>query len=330
MCAPVWATAQLESRFRLMPLRRADQLAVGTCSDRSCQGFDSSWTSLADVAIQDWQFPMDGPTRTRLWWRCAVHPLLIAVAWQTWRSGVTTDRRVCGCNSQVLTPTVPASSFDAPPDFEMQVASLQEQAHARGFFFINVRQHLQMNLTWLTQWRMTSAQIMLKMVRRVFVKVKDLWWVPKLARYRTHQSNARFQAEMSGTAAAFPAALQSLDGVSLVRRVHPSPLHHEISSTYRKAMRAVMDEANCGVSARQERGWKLFVLFRRLLLVKNARGGTLGKEKFAKRFDMFVDGEWAELFRSSRKCAEDMASLNRRRQRRGLTQILMRSGWRRP
>ena len=77
-----------------------------------------------------------------------------------------------------------------------------------------------------------------------------------------------------------------------------------------------MDEANCGVPARQERGWKLFVLLPRLLLFRHARGGNLGKEKFAKRYDMFVDGEWAELFRCSRKCAEDMASLNRRRQRR--------------
>ena len=80
-----------------------------------------------------------------------------------------------------------------------------------------------------------------------------------------------------------------------------------------------MDEASCGVPARQERGWKLIVLLPRLFLFKNAPGGTLGKEKFAKRFDMFVDGEWAELFRSSRKCAEDMASVKRRRQRRGHT-----------
>ena len=34
--APVWATAQLEPRLCLMPFRRAEQLAVGTCStDRS-------------------------------------------------------------------------------------------------------------------------------------------------------------------------------------------------------------------------------------------------------------------------------------------------------
>ena len=37
-----------------------------------------------------------------------------------------------------------------------------------------------------------------------------------------------------------------------------------------------MDEANCGVPARQERNWKLFVLHPRLLLFKNARGGTFG------------------------------------------------------
>ena len=233
MCAPVWATAP---RFRLMPLRRADQLAVGTCSDQSVKGQSStwtlmtsnllrvsvlqqtwwkvwsvifvipSWTSLLKVVIQDWQFPVDVPTWTtnqghmfsHVWSGCPVHPLLIAVAWQKWRSGVTTDRRGCGCNSQVLRPQqFQRAGWKRHHISRCRVASMQEQAHAWRILLLNVRVHLQMNLTWSTQWGMTSALIMLKMMRRVFVK--DLWRVPKLARCRTHQSNARFQAEMSGT-----------------------------------------------------------------------------------------------------------------------------------
>ena len=120
---------------------------------------------------------------------------------------------------------------------------------------------------------------------------------------------------------AFRAALQSWDRVSLVEEFSRRPCIMKsvpkfFKGPYRKAMRVAMDGANCGVPARQEGGWKLFVLLPRLLLFRHARGGNLGKEKFAKRYDMFVDGEWAELFRCSRKCAEDMGSLNRRRQRR--------------
>ena len=65
---------------------------------------------------------------------------------------------------------------------------------------------------------------------------------------------------------------------------------------YGKVTRAAMDEANCCVPAEKKRGWKLFLLLPRFFLFKNARGGTLGNEKFAKKFDMFVNGEWAELF----------------------------------
>ena len=126
---------------------------------------------------------------------------------------------------------------------------------------------------------------------------------------------------MSGTQLHFE-LLCSFWMESVGGRVHPSPLHHEISSQILQRTISQGHEGchgRSGVLARQERGWKLFVLLPRLLLFKNARGATLGKEKFAKRFDMFVDGEWAELFRTSRKCAEDMANVNRRRQRRGLT-----------
>ena len=82
-------------------------------------------------------------------------------------------------------------------------------------------------------------------------------------------------------------------------------------------MRIAKDEAKVWGCQRDKRGvGNTLFLLPRLLLFRHARGGTMGKEKFAKRYDMFVDGEWVELFRCSRKCAEDMASLNRRRQRR--------------
>ena len=88
--------------------------------------------------------------------------------------------------------TVPASRLDAPPHFEMQ-GCIRAGASAR----VEDPSSQRVGAFADTQWWMTSTQIKLKMMRKVFVK--DLWWVPKLGRCRTHQLNSRFQAEMSGT-----------------------------------------------------------------------------------------------------------------------------------
>ena len=47
----------------------------------------------------------------------------------------------------------------------------------------------------------------------------------------------------------------------------------------------------------------------------------MGKEKFAERYNMFLGCERAELFRCSRKSAEDMASAHRRRRRGARTDL---------
>ena len=47
----------------------------------------------------------------------------------------------------------------------------------------------------------------------------------------------------------------------------------------------------------------------------------MGKEKFAERYNMFLGCERAELFRRSRKSAEDMASAHRRRRRGACTDL---------
>ena len=107
-----------------------------------------------------------------------------------------------------------------------------------------------------------------------------------------------------------------LDSINLVEELSHRPC---ILKSVRKFFAGPFRKANtCSDSRsaiRQERGWKLFILLPRLLLFKNPRGGMLGKEKFAKRFNMFLDGAWSELLRLSRCSADDMVNSSRRRRR---------------
>ena len=81
-----------------------------------------------------------------------------------------------------------------------------------------------------------------------------------------------------------------------------------------------LDEATVGSSvedlARQERGWKLFLLLPRLLLHRPPGGGLLSKEKLSDRFKMFSRGEWLQLLAASRVCDEKAATTRNRRRRR--------------
>ena len=43
------------------------------------------------------------------------------------------------------------------------------------------------------------------------------------------------------------------------------------------------------------RGWKLFLLLPRMLLHKQPRGGLTSIEKLGARFQLFAQGQWAEL-----------------------------------
>ena len=67
---------------------------------------------------------------------------------------------------------------------------------------------------------------------------------------------------------------------------------------------------------RQIRGWKLLLLLPRLLSSKPLGGGTIGKDKLVKRFQMFANGQWQELFRFGVQCAEELGNARRRHRRR--------------
>ena len=101
------------------------------------------------------------------------------------------------------------------------------------------------------------------------------------------------------------AALVWLDEVDLVE-VFKQSLGHEVGpeifgGSFRIALRTALEEAvlggDTGDEVRQIRGWKLLLLLPRLLSSKPPRGGTVGKDKLVKRFQMFANGQWQELFR---------------------------------
>ena len=343
MCAPVWATAppfRSERQGTVIDVDTDDEQPLAAfCPPTDvveglerdlCEGFDSqldqSEGRCSGLAVSRGRSHVDNPSESHV---------LASVVGVPGSSGVDCGRvaevverrhdapkrlRLQFAGSQAT--TVPASRLDAPPHFEVQgcihagaSARVEDPSSQRAGAFADESHVVD---TVVDDVSTDHVEDDAQSVREGSVVGSEVGEVP----------DTPVECEIPGrdvrNTAAFRAALQSLDGVSLVEEFTRRPCIMKsvpkfFKGPYRKAMRAAMDEANCGVPARQERGWKLFVLLPRLLLFKNARGGTLGKEKFAKRFDMFVDGEWAELFRSSRKCAEDMANVNRRRQRRGHT-----------
>ena len=90
--------------------------------------------------------------------------------------------------------------------------------------------------------------------------------------------------------------------------------------SFRVALKLALEEISVGVDGhnviRQERGWKLFLLLPRMLLHRPPRSGIISKAKFAKRFETFAGGQWAQLIMDSEQCAELAATGLRRRQRR--------------
>ena len=66
----------------------------------------------------------------------------------------------------------------------------------------------------------------------------------------------------------------------------------------------------------QERGWKLFLLLPRMVLHRSPRGSLVGRDKLTARFDKFAAGQWHDLIVSSNRCAEEAATVWRRRARR--------------
>ena len=121
------------------------------------------------------------------------------------------------------------------------------------------------------------------------------------------------------------AALTWLDQVDLVEVFKPiasvmKSVPKFLAGAFRIALRTALQEAvvggDVGDEVRQIRGWKLLLLLPRLLLSKPPRGGSIGRDKLVKRFRMFADGQWQELFQFGVQCAGDLVNSRRRQRRR--------------
>ena len=121
------------------------------------------------------------------------------------------------------------------------------------------------------------------------------------------------------------AALTWLDQVDLVEVFKPrasvmKSVPKFLTGAFRIALRTALQEAvlggDVGDEVRQIRGWKLLLLLPRLLLSKPPRGGSIGRDKLVKRFQMFADGQWQELLQFGVQCAGDLVNSRRRQRRR--------------
>ena len=130
---------------------------------------------------------------------------------------------------------------------------------------------------------------------------------------------------MDPIAGAVRGAFRLLDGVVLAHHFARRPsamksVPRFLRGPFRTALRIALTEVSEGIDrgdvTRQERGWKLLLLFPRMLLHRPPRGGLISKEKLGKRLDMFARGEWIELLTASALCYEEASVASRRRQRR--------------
>ena len=81
-----------------------------------------------------------------------------------------------------------------------------------------------------------------------------------------------------------------------------------LTGPFRNALHIALAEETVGKRvqdlARQERGWKLFLLLPRLLLHRRPRCGVISRDKLQHRFAKFARGEWLELLQESKECDE--------------------------
>ena len=88
-----------------------------------------------------------------------------------------------------------------------------------------------------------------------------------------------------------------------------------VKGPFRNALQFALEEATATERCRQERGWTLFLLLPRMLLHRPPRGGLISKEKLGACFQLFAQGQWAELLAASATC-DEQAAMGRRRRRR--------------
>ena len=117
-------------------------------------------------------------------------------------------------------------------------------------------------------------------------------------------------------------AFVSLDQVDLADTLKRRPcvlknIPRFLKGAFRNALQIAIDAANSSDVSVAQRGWKLFMLLRRMVLRRPARGGLISKKNFAHRFDLFARGEWLQLLEMSEQCDEDSARARRRRRRYG-------------
>ena len=90
-----------------------------------------------------------------------------------------------------------------------------------------------------------------------------------------------------------------------------------LKGPFRSALRIAL-EATADEHVRRSRGWKLFLLFPRMLLSRRPRGGSVSREKLRKRFELFTAGQWEELIGVSQDMANEANVVMRRQRRRPL------------
>ena len=118
---------------------------------------------------------------------------------------------------------------------------------------------------------------------------------------------------------AMRAALAALDEVDLgTLFVQRASVRHLVGP-FRHVMRVALEEVSeaAGNAVQLERGWKLFMLFPRMLLHRPPRDGLISKSKLSERFDEFARREWMQLIRASIQCDEQAAVGRRRKGRPG-------------
>ena len=122
---------------------------------------------------------------------------------------------------------------------------------------------------------------------------------------------------------AIRAAFQDLDECNLVilfeRRAHTMKLvPYFFRGGYRAAVRLALEEIVSGWddAVKQERGWKLFIFFPRMLLSRLCRGGLVSRRKLETRFQKFFAGDWAGLVADSEDLTSQASTARVRKSRR--------------
>ena len=99
----------------------------------------------------------------------------------------------------------------------------------------------------------------------------------------------------------------------LLMRSVPRFLWGSFRVASKMALEEILKGEESGNLLQQERVWKLFLLFPRMMLHRSPTGGGVPKAELVTRFDRFALGQWRGLVVASKKCSEDASMLMLRR-----------------